>query len=115
MNDQRDLEGLKFPDDPRSPYKPAWSQQGHVFCDVYEGITNFSVGRQFKNNGRMVVEVDLELIEQGKSYTWTDRVVLDRAGPNWVVADVHYSGGGSLLDAIEQELQQNAKYLNEDP
>ncbi|OYV00321.1 MAG: hypothetical protein CFE26_24140 [Verrucomicrobiales bacterium VVV1] len=114
VNDQRDLEERKFSSDPKNPYKPAWSQQGHVFCDVYEGITNFSIGRQFTVKGRMVVEAHLELVEQGKSYPWTDRVILDRAGRNWVIADIEYSGGGSLLESIEGGLQQNAKYLGGD-
>ena len=112
VNDQRDLEEQKFPSDPKNPYKPAWSQQGHVFCDVYEGVTNFSIGRQSMTKGRVVVEANLELVEQGKTYTWTDRVILDRAGINWVIADIQFSGGGSLLGAIELELKQNSKYLN---
>lgn len=112
VNDQRELEERKFPNDPKNPYKPAWSQQGHVFCDVYEGVTNFSIGRQFTTKGRVAVEVNLELVEQGKTYTWTDRVILDRAGSNWVIADIEYSGGGTLLGSIEQELKQNSEYLD---
>ena len=115
VNDQRDWEKHKFPDDPNNPQKPVWSQEGQVFCSVYEGFTNFSIGRQFLTHGRVTLEVHLETVQQGQIHRWTDRAILDRAGSDWVIADIEYSGGGHLLGTIERELQQNEEAWDRDP
>lgn len=54
-------------------------------------------------------------VEQGKTYPWTDRVILDRAGDSWVIADIEYVRGGSLVDSIQNELDEIAKYLVKKP
>ena len=112
VNGQRDLQQLKYPFGRKNPTKPAWCLEGDVFCDLWEGFTYFSIGRESVVGGRIVVEANLEHREGGESCYWTDRVVLDRDGQNWVIADIRYSRGGSLLESIGQELARNAKYLN---
>ena len=105
----------KFPNDPANPMKPPWCLEGDVFCGVWEGVTYFSVGRASLVRGRVVVEAHLELVEQGKSSPWTDRVILDRAGDSWMVADIEYARGRSLRDSIQRELDDVAKYLVKKP
>lgn len=115
VNEQRkDLERM-FPHDPANPIKPPWCLEGDVFCDVWEGITHFAIGRTTRDRGRIIVEAHLEYVEQGKTYPWTDRVILDRAGNSWVIADIEYADGGSLLRSIQQELNRVAKYLVKKP
>jgi len=112
VNDQRDLWERRFPHDPSNPIKPPWCIEKDVFCDNWEGITNYSVGRSLRMRGRIVVEVHLEFVEQSERYRWTDRVILDRAGDSWVVSDIDYAGGGSLLESTQKELKLVARELN---
>jgi hypothetical protein len=112
VNSQRDRWEKKHPFDPANPVKPPWCTEGDVFCDVWEGITHFSVGEARLKRGRMIVEAHLEECEGGETYTWTDRLVLDRAGGEWVVADVQYAKGGSLLFTIGTQLKEIEKYLH---
>ena len=111
VNDQADAWERKYPFDPANPVKPPWCIEGDVFCDVYEGVTYYSIGRAYRARGRVTVEAHLEHIEQGRSYPWTDRVVLDRAGDSWVIADIEYARGGSLLSSIERELNSVSRDL----
>ena len=115
VNQQRSDWERKFPHDSANPMKPPWCIEGDVFCDVWEGVTYFSVGRAARVRGRVTVEAHLELVEQGKTYPWTDRVILDRAGDSWVIADIEYARGGSLVDSIQHELDDIAKYLVKKP
>lgn len=105
----------KFPFDPVNPMKPPWCQEGDVFCNVWEGVTHFAIGQATRDRGRISVEAHLELVEQGKTYPWTDRVILDRAGDSWVVADIEYARGGSLVRSIQRELNSIATYLAKKP
>ena len=115
VDQQRSDWERKFPNDPANPMKPPWCLEGDVFCGVWEGVTYFSVGRASLVRGRVVVEAHLELVEQGKSSPWTDRVILDRAGDSWMVADIEYARGRSLRDSIQRELDDVAKYLVKKP
>ena len=103
VNEHRELETKLY--DPKNPRKPRFCMEGDVFCEFYEGITHYSVGRAQFIKGRWIVEAHLEYIENDKSYPWTDIVVLDRAAGNWVVADIRYAGGGKLLRSILEELE----------
>ena len=115
VNQQRRDWERTFPHDPSNTMKPPWCIEGDVFCDVWEGVTFFSVGRAARVRGRVTVEAHLELVEQGKTYPWTDRVILDRAGDSWVIADIEYARGGSLVDSIQHGLDDIAKYLVKKP
>ena len=120
VNEHRELEGkLRDPEDPSKPrwqtVKPRWCIEGQVFCDNWEGITHYSVGKARIDKGRWIVEAHLEYIEGGKSYPWTDILVLDRAGENWVVGDIRYGQGGTLLTRILEELVEADKDIPKTP
>lgn len=115
VNEQSDDYERKFPQDPTNPTKPPWCQEGDVFCNVWEGITHFAIGRATRNRGRVSVEAHLEIVEGGKTYAWTDRVILDRSGDSWVVSNIEYAGGGSLLTSIQGGLKQVALELKKQP
>lgn len=104
VNKHRELEAKRY--DPDNPMKPRWCIEGEVFCDNWEGVTYYSIGRSKFEGGRWIVEAHLEYVERGKSYPWTDILVLDRAGKDWVVADIRYSRGGTLLTSILQDLDE---------
>ena len=115
VNEQSDEYERKFPHDPANPMKPPWCREGDVFCDVWEGVTHFAIGRVTKNRGRICVDAHLELVEGGTTFPWTDRVILDRAGGSWVIADIEYARGKSLVTSIQLELNSIAKYLKKKP
>ena len=104
VNEHRRLEAEQF--DPENPMKPRWCMEGNVFCDNWEGITRFSIGKAKRREGRWIVEAHLEYVEGGISHPWTDRLVLDRSGEDWVLADIEYNRGGTLLTLILEELTE---------
>jgi hypothetical protein len=104
VNEHRRLEAKRY--DPNNPMKPRWCAEGDVFCDNWEGITRYAIGTAKRFNGRWVVEANLEYIESGTSYPWTDRLILERAGDDWVVADIEYSRGGTLLTSTLEGLAE---------
>jgi len=109
VNEHRELEAKLY--DPKHPMKPRWCLEGEVFCDNWEGITHYSVGKVRIEKGRWLVDAHLEYVEGGKSYPWTDILVLERAGKNWVVADIRYARGGTLLTSILEELVEADKEI----
>lgn len=111
VNEHRELEAKRY--DPKNPTKPRWCVEGEVFCDNWEGITHYSVGKARMENGRWTVEANLEYVEGGKSYPWTDILVLERAGEKWVVADIRYARGGTLLTSILEELVEADREIPE--
>jgi hypothetical protein len=115
VNDQRDACERKFPFDPKNPVKPPWCAEGDVFCSVYEGLSHFAIGRATRVGGRLFVDAHLELVYSGESSTWTDRILLEQAGGSWVIADIQYAGGESLLTQIRRGLDATAKYLSGEP
>ena len=102
VNEHRELEAKLY--DPKNPMKPRWCIEGEVFCNNWEGITHYSVGKARIDNDRWTVEAHLEYVESGKSYPWTDFLVLERAGEKWVVADIRYARGKTLLTSILEDL-----------
>lgn len=77
----------------------------NLFEGFSDGPTTWKVGSASSLDGRPVVEVAFEHVEQGKFdhgkvYRWTNQVVLDRAGDTWVVRDILYERGGSLLERL---------------
>lgn len=114
VNEQREQYCRAYPIKPDEPrVKPPWCLEGDVFCDSWEGFTYFSVGRVHRRGGRLMVNMHLEYIELGKSYPWTDIVVLDRAGDRWVVADIEFADGGSLLEGIRAKLARVERQIAE--
>lgn len=114
VNLQRNAWKLKFPDDAARPVKPPWVQED-VFTNRYEGATHVAIGKMTKSRGRKVVQANLELVDNGVTHSWTDKVILDRPGPSWVIADIEYAGGGTLLSSTERELKEGGKALMKKP
>ena len=85
--------------------KQAWAHEGEVFCDNWEGFTHFSIGKSRIEEGSWIVEAHLEYVERGESYRWTDVLVFDRAAEKWVISDIRYSRGGTLLTSILEGLE----------
>jgi hypothetical protein len=108
-----------FPFDPKHPedaFKPPWSKEGDPFSGTYEGISAFAIGPVIRVGRHVAVEAHLEYTERGMTFPWTDVLVLDRAGSDWVVSDIRFAGGDSLvasmrkgLSETERELSQNSK------
>ena len=104
----------QFPFDPKHPesaLKPPWSKEGDPFSDLWEGISTFAIGRVVHVHGRIAVQAHLEYVVGGKTYPWTDILVLDRAGGEWVVADILFSRGGALLDEMRDGITETESDL----
>jgi hypothetical protein len=100
------------PKHPEDAIKGIWSKEGDLITGGYEGYTTFAIGRVTRVHHRVAVEVHLEwYVSMGKIYPWTDTVVLDRAGDGWVVADVVFADGDSMVVNLKKELAENGKYL----
>ena len=106
----------RFPFDPKHPehaLKPPWSKEGDPFSDVWEGISTFAVGRVIPVRGRVGVQAYLEYIEDGKAHPWTDTLVLERAGNEWVVADILFARGGALVADMREGITDTDRDLRE--
>lgn len=100
----------KYTGHPNPPLvKPIWSKEGDCLSSVYEGISTFAIGRPVVQGGRVVVPAYLEY----GTTAWTDHLVLDRAGDSWVVADIRYTNGKSLVSTLKATLAQEETYLRE--
>ncbi len=83
---------------------PSRERIPHLEENLFSGFTEPPdrdvVGRSFPQRGRRVVEIRRDHKERGQVHQWTDRLILDRAGGAWVVYDIEYGHGGSLLEKI---------------
>lgn len=112
VEDQRHRSRLqvkrKYAGHPNPPLvKPIWSKEGDCLSSMYEGITTFAIGRPMVRRGRVVVPAHLEY----DSFAWTDHLMLDRAGDSWVVADIRYTDGKSLVSQLKAKLAHEETYL----
>lgn len=106
---QREDFTRRFPFDPKHPekaLKPPWSKEGDPFSDCYEGITTFAIGRPTRAGSRIAVPVHLEYIP-GERSAWTDTLILDRAAGAWVIADIRFSKGGSLVGGLRKGIAEH--------
>lgn len=107
-------DGRLHPWDPKHPedaIKGIWSKEGDLITGVYEGYTTFAIGRVMRVHQRIAVKVHLEYVTMSKVYPWTDAVVLDWAGGKWVVEDVVFADGDSMVASLKKELAGNEEYL----
>jgi hypothetical protein len=74
--------------------------ESNLFSGFSEGATTWQVGRSIKTRSGVTVDVHREYKEGNTVYKWVDRIVLDRAGKDWVVQDIDCHYGGSLLSNI---------------
>ena len=108
----------RFPFDPKHPMnalKPPWSKEGDPFSDAWEGVSTFAIGRVIRVRSRVAVQAHVEYIEGGKSSSWTDTLVLDRAGNEWVVADILFAGGSALVADMREGITETERDLRETP
>lgn len=91
--------------------KPLWCAEGDWLSSTDEGITTYAIGRPFVRHGRVNVPAYLEFGVGKAPYRWTDYLVLDRAGDSWVVADIRFEDGKSLMSGLTEELADNEPYL----
>ena len=103
VNEQRLRDEREHPFDPKNPMKPNWCYEGDIFVGVWEGANYFSIGRVHRRNGRVIVDAHLELVIGGRA-EWTDHLILDVAGDEWVVSDIEYADGGTLVTGIARQL-----------
>jgi hypothetical protein len=82
---------------------------------LWEGISTFAIGRVTRIRGRVAVQAHLEYIEGGKASPWTDTLVLDRAGSDWVVADILFARGGALVADMREGITETERELLESP
>jgi hypothetical protein len=93
----------RFPFDPKHPelaLKPPWCKEGDPFSATDEGASTFAIGRVTRIGKQVAVQAHLEYTVGGKSYPWTDTLVLDRASGEWVVSDIRFARGGTLVDGM---------------
>jgi hypothetical protein len=105
----------RHPIDPKQPLlalKPPWCKEGDPFSGTDEGVSAFAIGNVTRVNGLFAVRINLEYTIGGKSYPWTDLLLLDRAGKDWVIADIRFKDRNSLVEnmregiaAIDEEMQ----------
>lgn len=108
----------RHPFDPKHPMnalKPPWSKEGDPFSDVWEGISTFAIGCVTRVRGRVAVKAHVEYGVGGNSRPWTDTLILDRAGNKWVVADILFAGGGSLVAGMREGITETERDLRETP
>lgn len=114
---QRDEFNRRFPFDPKQPLlavKPPWCKEGDAFSDNGEGYSTFAVGRTTSHRGRVTVLVHLEYIAE-KTTSWTDALVLERAGSEWVIADIEFPDGDSLVKNLNKGIETRRKELRHKP
>ena len=106
----------KHRNEPNPPQvKPIWSKEGDPFSSVYEGISTFAIGRPEIRNGRITVPAHLEYLSDGRVHSWTDVLVLDRAGESWVVADIRFRDGKTLVFGLRAGIAESEPYLQSYP
>lgn len=96
------------PAHPERALKPPWCKEGDVLCDNYEGISTFAIGRSKRIGGRTAVPVHLEWTEGSHTVPWTDTLLLERTGSDWVVADILYARGSSLVAEMREGIREAA-------
>jgi len=104
-----------FPFDPKhleDALKPPWTKEGDPFSDLWEGISTFAIGRVVRVHGRVAVQAHLEYVAAGKTYPWTDVLLLDRAGAGWVVADILFARGGALIADMKEGIADTDRALH---
>jgi hypothetical protein len=106
----------RFPFDPKHPelaLKPPWCKEGDPFSDSYEGVSTFAIGLAIPIHGKIEVQAHLEYVIGTKVYPWTDTLVLDRAGGEWVVSDIRFAGGHSLVADMREGLRETERELSQ--
>lgn len=58
------------------------------------------------------MQAHLKYTESGPPYSWTDVLVLDRAGSEWVVSDIRFSRGGTLVANMREGLAEIERELS---
>lgn len=105
----------RFPIDPKRPelaLKPPWCKEGDPFSNTDEGISTFAIGPVTRIGRHIAVQAHLKYTESSPTYSWTDVLVLDRAGGEWVVSDIRFSRGGTLVANMREGLAQTERELS---
>lgn len=115
VDQQRNEFNRRFPLDPKQPLlvvKPPWCKEGNVFSSGGEGYSTFAIGRATSRRGRVRVLGHLEFIAgAGETIAWTDTLVLERAGSGWVITDIEFPHGNSLVKNLNKGIATRRKEL----
>ena len=104
----------RFPFVPKNPMfalKPPWCKEGDPFSSTWEGINTFAIGRVSRIASRVAVPAHLEYVTGNLVSPWTDTLVLDRAGDQWVIADIRFRDGGSLVRDMRKGIAETEQEL----
>ncbi|HKY30413.1 MAG TPA: hypothetical protein VJM12_20945 [Pyrinomonadaceae bacterium] len=76
----------KHPDE-----KPPWAD-GDLFSSLFEGAQSFRIGRASVRGNRAEVPVQLKYRQGGATSSWSDVLVFERIGRQWLVSDILMKG-----------------------
>ena len=85
--------------------KPPWIE-GDLFSSLFEGATEYKIGKTTQTGNTAKVEVALRRKDDSGESNWTDTVVLAKSGKKWVITDIIFNGdwefetGSSLLNVL---------------
>jgi hypothetical protein len=86
--------------------KPPWIE-GDLFSSLFEGATEYNVGRTRIKGGAAYVDVALKRVDDSGKSEWTDTAVLRKVSGRWILTDILYKGtwqfktGSSLLKVLK--------------
>ena len=83
--------------------------EGNLFGSMFEGMHSFSLGQPAFNDEKASIPAYLEYREGQTVVKWIDVIVLEKAGEQWLVADIFLNGpwdfkaGPSLKSVLSSE------------
>lgn len=114
---QRDREqaGIKhkYRNDPNPPIlKGIWCKEGDSFTGIEESFATFAIGNPRWREERVHIPVHLEYGGTKPAYAWSITLILDKAGPDWVVSDILDKDGQSRRTSLSEAIANFELYLD---
>lgn len=93
--------------------------EGNVFVGHYEGATEIIVGKSRNEGKNSIVESRLFSIDarfpkshKHRVYTWVDQLIINQYGDKWLVSNIKFEAGESLVSFLDEYLKTGAEWCD---